>query len=487
LPGAERYLGESLKASGGDLRTAEEWIAIRRARGDPHARDLANEWRKKFPLSDFLREEAGRPDPAHLGADVNRVLNLASEYMRLALYRLALAVLSRDYPASPADESEPGSILPQNHPLVAYFRGYCREKLGQSGSGDYVQASRLSTVGVFPSTAEEGEVLAAAVRADAADATAHYLLGTLYFSRGRSDAAMDEWNRARKLNPRIPVLLASMGRALLQGKREPEQALATFREGVAADPANPALYVGMDQALSLLARPATERVAALEGYPHPASMPTGLLYELILNRAEAGDYAGATASFRHRFFSRQEGGTNVRQVWFEVRLQQTLALARDRGCDTALRAEEQIGSPGDGLEFTRDGLDAMVNSARTNYLLGGMEFSCGRVQAALARFRRAAKGLDPAQIVWARAAAQKLDGFQPDSWRQPLKTALAQAKANRETSAYTGWWVYTIGCLQSALDQAQEAEASFQEALLLPDQMLAHHLTRLARSGAIPK
>ena len=58
----------------------------------------------------------------------------------------------------------------------------------------------------------------------------------------------------------------------------------------------------MDQALSVLARPAHERVAALERYPELADMPSALVYELALNRAESGDYEGATALFRNRFF-----------------------------------------------------------------------------------------------------------------------------------------------------------------------------------------
>ena len=68
--------------------------------------------------------------------------------------------------------------------MIAYFRGYCRERLGESGASDYEIASKLPTSYVFPSTAEELAVLSAVVRKKPADATARYLLGTLYFSRG---------------------------------------------------------------------------------------------------------------------------------------------------------------------------------------------------------------------------------------------------------------------------------------------------------------
>src|SRR5438309_2177707 len=125
-----------------------------------------------------------------------------------------------------------------------------------------------------PSWAEDVEVLNAALQANLRDASAHYLLGTLYFSRGLTDQALDHWAQARKFNPQIPVLHASMGRALLHVKNDPETALAVFQEGMRSDPANVELYIGLEQALSFWARPARERVVALENYPDRANMPS---------------------------------------------------------------------------------------------------------------------------------------------------------------------------------------------------------------------
>lgn len=75
------------------------------------------------------------------------------------------------------------------------------------------------------------------------------------------------------LNPQIPVLHASLGRALLHEEDGPEKALSVFQEGLRADPANIELYTGMDQALSILRRPPQERVAAWNDIP---IMPTFL-------------------------------------------------------------------------------------------------------------------------------------------------------------------------------------------------------------------
>jgi tetratricopeptide (TPR) repeat protein len=477
---AELYLHESLLAAPNDLRTAEELAAVRRALREPAARDFAQEWLARFPQSYFLREQLSTPDLNHLADDAERVLNVAALYMRLGMYQAALEVLSREYPAAVPDEIEPGSLPPRLHPLVAYFRAYCMEKLGQPASAAYQDAGKRSTAYVFPSSVQELDVLQAALRENPEDGTAHYLLGTLYFSRGLTEEALAEWNAARKFSPALPVLHASMGRALLQVKNDPEGALAAFREGLNNDRNNLALYVGIDQTLSLLKRPARERVDALELYPDRANMPTRLIYELILNLAEAGDYEAATALFRNRFFAREEGGTNVRQVWIEVQLQRALGLAHSGRCGQALSAVEHLPSQVPDLPFTRDGLDRILGSARTNYLAGEVYGSCGEAGKAKSRFEAAAAQADPEQAVWAYRSARKLTGFDERQWHQRLESALGISLTR------TSWGFYNRGLINDALGHAADAEADLRQALLLPDSLLAHHLTRLARAQSSP-
>jgi len=487
LRGAERHLSGALQAAREDLRAQEELVAVREAAGESEeARAVAQEGLARFPLSYVFREELGRPDLAHLADDADRVLNIAAEYMRLGLYQTALDVLSRQYPPAVLDQTEPGALAPEDHPMVAYFRGYCREKLGQSGSDDYSTASKLSTAYVFPGTAEEFSVLRAALRAHPSDATAHYLLGTFYFSRGLTDPALNEWSEARKFGPDLPFLSASTGLALLHIKNEPEHALSAFRNGLRSDPTNIAIYLGIDQALSLLNRPASERVEALEKYPQLDAAPPALIFELILNLAEARDFERATHLFHDRFFPREEGGTNVRQVWIEVQLQRVLAFARERRCSEALSVVQHLGAEAPGLAFTRDGLEPILQSARTSYLLGSAYANCGRSAEAKAKFGLASAASAPDQIRWAWLAARKLPGFKQTLWQDRLQASLEQAANRSETSAYPSWWMYTAGVLAKEMGREQEANLRFRKALLLPDRMLAYHFTRLARSETTP-
>ncbi len=222
LKEAKDFLTKSLESAPHDLRAGEELAAVSRALGrTTDGEKIAREQLAPFPLSNFLQDELGKPNLLHLAADPYRVLGVAHEYARLGLYRRAVEVLSREYPSPDADQSEPGAVVPQKNPLIVYFRAYCREKLGESGTNDYSQASRLSTVTVFPNTIEDQRALKAAIRANEKDATAHYLLGTWYFAREKTEEAIGEWQKARELNPRIPVLEASLGLALLLSRSAP--------------------------------------------------------------------------------------------------------------------------------------------------------------------------------------------------------------------------------------------------------------------------
>jgi tetratricopeptide (TPR) repeat protein len=484
---AESYLQLAADAAPEDLRSAEELIAVLGVEGQKEkSQKLAQEWLARFPQSYFLLEQMGKPDLHHLGDDANRVLTIAAEYMRLGMYSQALAVLSRDYPEAVADESEPGQLPPDKHPLIGYYRGYCQERLGHSGAGDFNAAAKLSTDYVFPNRAEDLQVLTAALNSNAQDASAHYLLGTLYFSKGVTDQALAEWDQARKLNPQIRVLHASLGRALLHGKNDPEHALIVFQEGLHNDPQNLALYTGIDEALSILQHAPKERVAALERYPDLANMPTALVYELILNLAEAGEFEKAAALFHNRFFQREEGGTNVRQVWLEVQIQHALSMAQLGECSGAIKTVEDLAQPIPDLAFTRDGLEPFLQSARFSYLIGTVYESCKVPDKALNSFKQAVEKSSFGDAAWAWKASQQLPDFDPGSAKQKLQSTLDRVKKSDSSDSPGGWWFYNAGMLDASQGNTQQASKKFREALLSPDTLMTYHLTRLAMSGNNP-
>jgi tetratricopeptide (TPR) repeat protein len=474
------FLQAAVDAEPLDLLAQEQMEALTRALGDTAQADrLAHLGLAADPMSDFLKEEIATPDLRHLAADPYRVLRLATEYMQLGLYQKALAILERTYPAVPADQSEPGSVLPQNHLLVSYYVAYCKAKLGVDAHQNWRAASQLSPSLVFPSTETDGIVLEEALLENEKDATAHYLLGTLLFSKGLSQAGIAHWTEAKRLAPHLRVIDLDLGKAWLQLKGDPQRALASFREGVQNDPDNTEIYLGLDQAMSLTGVPAGERAAALSRYPladaPQSKMPTNLVYQLALTRAEAGQFELALSLFKDRFLPSEEGGITSGQVLFEIKLMQSEADARARQCP---RAEDFL---------TGDLAGARSNgSSQAYFRMAQVAHTCGNTQESEGLLEKAATGTGYANLPWAIKAKKALGTYDANQSAEMLQKALPAAGHLTEISNFSGLRWNTIGMTQAALHRDAEAKESFKNSLLLPDSFMSHHLSRAALAASYP-
>lgn len=444
------------------LRAGGMEVALLRHAGQKEgAKARLDHWLAQDPASSMLRYERvkqGAADEAlwsHLAADSERVLEIAIDYMDLALWSDALELLSRQYPKVDPATTEPGALLPQDYPLVAYYRGYCREKVGQSGRADFEQASKMSTRWVFPYRPATYPVLRKAVETNPKDAIARFFLGTLYQSGGEVERAISEWEAARAITRNIPVLHRNLAITYLLLKDSPERAVDIYREGMQADATNLEIYTGINQALSVLNRPAAERAAALERYPDKPGMPANLVYALALALAEDGRAAEAEKLFVGRFFPREEGGLDSRQVHLEVLLRKALTERR---------------SPGAVAD------EPLARNARFQYWAGEAESQAGNQTAARERWKRAVElGQRPDQMVFGYKAAQKLGNG--EGWRERLQNALDRM-GDPAGGGRPNW--YTRGLLEQALGRDAAAAASFRRSLLAPDRMLSHYYTRAA-------
>jgi tetratricopeptide (TPR) repeat protein len=379
----ERAVGEAPDA----VRAGAMAVALRRTLGQPdRARAALQALRAVDPTSSFLRYEAtklGAVDEAlwaHLAADPERILELAVDYMRFGLFENALDLLVREYPSGGEVVAEPGMPHPSAYPLVAYYRGYCRRQIGQDGAADYQAASAMPTTYVFPNRPESFTVLKDAVAVNPKDATAHFLLGSLALSGGMADAAMKSWEQARALNPAIPTLHRNIGYAWLASGAL-DKAIEAFRDGMKFDAANVGVYTGLELALSQSGRPAAERAQALLSFPDQKALPASLVYRLALALAEAGRFDDADEQFQGRFFPREEGGVNVRQVWLDVRARRARALADAKDCSRAMAMVNGLTTPVPSLAFTKDGLAPFLAQPKYRALVDGVRRACGAAVA----------------------------------------------------------------------------------------------------------
>ncbi len=489
-------LGKAFEASPGLTRAGGlEVVLLRRAGQEERARERLAFWMAEDPTSSTLRNEGvklGQPDEdlwRHLAADPQRVLEVAIDYMEVGAYDDALGLLAREYPRDGV-VAEPGAVLPQAHPEVAYYRSFCREKLGQDGRADREAASRMSTTYVFPQRPQTLPVLRRAIERNPEDATAHFLLGSLYLTGGMTDRAIAEWEETRRLDPRRPVLHRNLGLTLIHAGDDIERARGVLDEGLSVDPTNPQVYLGLDQALELLGRPAGERVAALQRFPRSTTLPPEIVFKLALALIEEGRFSEAERLFANRFFPREETGTNVRAVWIEVRLSRALALARAGRIAEAQAVAQSLGEPVPGLAFTRDGLGAFLGEPRVQLLLGRVHSRCGRPEAARQSWRRAAAAGDGFPFlgpVFAYRAARRLGPVEEAAWRKRFERAIDAVDTRLVVgTSYPGLLACVRGLLLQALGRDDEAAKEFRAALLLPDRRLSHLMAREAQPRARP-
>ena len=476
---ALRLLEAATAERPGMVRAGGMEVALLRGLGQTaQARQRLAWWLSRDPASTMLRHEemllGGSGDAlwAHLAADPERVIETAVDYMEIGAWDDAISLLSRRYPAVDARQADPGAVLPQDYPLVAYYRGYCREKLGQPDKQDFEEASRQSARYVFPNRASSLPVLRRAIESNPSDATAHYLSGELLLSGGRTDAALAEWETARGLNPNLPALHRNIARTLMAVKHDLGGAVAVYREGLDRDPENREVYTGLNTALSLLRRPAGERIDTLLRYPKPAQLSTPMLFDLALSFAEAGRVEEAEAIFRGRFFAREEGGVNERQVYLEVQLRRALSLAASGRKKDAEEVAGALGKEVPGLAFTREGIEPLLKSARSEYLLGRIAELCGNAQAAREYWQAAAAQRGPFAILAAK-------GLGAAEWR-----ARAEREAPGEIELggqeLQGRRLAGRGLLLHALGRDKDAAEALSEALLLPDRQFSHYIARTA-------
>jgi Flp pilus assembly protein TadD len=485
------HLRDLVRGAPDDSRIGALHTAVLRISGDTAvARRQAASSFTLDPVHTFLRVERaalGADDPAlwrHLGAEPERVLEVAGEYMRIGAFAQALDVLDREYPPVADPEREPGAVAPQDHVLVAYYRGYCRERLGRSGAADYLRASRLSTDYVFPNRPLTITVLRAALISNGSDSTARFLLGALYLSGGMVQEAIEEWEQVRRAGAPFRTLHRNLGYAWFFGLHRPDRAEAVLLEGVAVDPTNRDVYGGVDAVMSLLGRPASARVAILQRYPGLSGAPPTLVQTLALALAEGGRFAEAEDLFGNRFFPREEGSTDLQRAALEVKLHRARMLAARNDCEHALGALQQMRDARPLAGFTADGVRALLGAPRFEIATARIEQRCGTRAAArkrLARVQRRAPRGSPIEVADAYEAAALVGPVDPAAWRPELELAARRAAALTESGAgSSGLLTLARGRVLRALGREQQAIDEFRAVFLLPDRGLSHHLAREA-------
>jgi len=374
-------------------------IALLRKSGHrSEAAEQFQRWRVLAPDYLLLRHEGtllGTDDPAlwnYFAGDAERVLNVADEYLRLGAWDDTLNLLKHAYSSNNAQFMEPGAVMPENSPLVAYYRAFCEESLKTDPSSDLHLASGLPTRYVFPSRASSYPVLRFAVERNASDATAHALLGDLEAYSLRLDEAVADWEKAVGLNSQLEIPRQDLVKGLALLAKDKRAAKEVAKAPPAASPAPPK--------------------------PPPAAPPKAsgrsamaLADEAMVTAASGSPDRGA-AIFNDPAFAAEKQPPLVRRDYIEVQLQSILLLSTGGKCDAVEQQVFTLGNENSNLSFTLDGFGRFMEAAHFQYYLGVIEANCHREKDARKYWSKAAKMSNQAsspEFAYSFLAAARLD------------------------------------------------------------------------------
>jgi tetratricopeptide (TPR) repeat protein len=473
------------------LSGALEVTALRHLHRADEAGTRARHWQEIDPTNSLLRYERtllGDSDQTlwvHLGTDANRVLDIVDQYFAMGAYEDALGLMTHEYPSIDASLREPGAVLPVESPLVAYYRGYARDRTGGTPAADYAAAAKRSTQYVFPHRRTSYAVLEDALRANPQDATARFLAGSLYLSSGLTDSAIDAWQQARRIGPSIPTLHRNLGLALLYASGNYTEARAVLEEGLTADSTNVEVYLTLDGVLSAANASPAARVAALRRYP-PDRMPSALVFKLALALSESGDATAAEQLFHGRFFPREEGGTNVRSVYTQTRLISASLAAQSGGCSQALAILDALPREQKDLAFTAGGMADTLEPAAVALQVAAIDSTCGREAEARTQWTRVDRvlttGGSPIALGAGAEARRRLGRPLSAEERRRIEEALESVTRTLDSAGGSnpGFLEYIRALLLTALGRKDEALGSIGRVFVYPDRNMSHALARRA-------
>ncbi len=363
------------------------------------------------------------------------------------------------------------------YPMIRYALGYFLERSGDKKAAleQYALGSRGNPRYVFPHRIEEIDVLRTAVAASPSDGRALYYLGNALASKNRDVEALQAWRAAVRLDSSNPVLFRNLALALGRMEDSKEEAAKAYDRAIELAPDDPHLYTERDSLLKAMGL-TERRVQLLEGAPAAVRADSSVAQALAAAYVDEGRFEAASSLLLRSAITSGEGEFTALAVYRRA----CLGLARryqeegrhEPAAAEYLKATDYPANFGVGRSSTESHAEEYVRAAK-------------ELEAADQR--------DAAERLWRRAADEPLGSplqtsepwsenyyFKAVALEHVGRSDEARVLLNRlasladdrtfesEPSPPRGALRFVLAGLGlKALGRAEEARASFQQALRL--------------------
>jgi tetratricopeptide (TPR) repeat protein len=396
-------------------------------------------------------------------------LELALDYLGAGLREEAIALLQEGIQHSKAAEVSP--LV--HYALASWLAQEGHDKPAEEHRGI---AASLSPRYVLPYHWEMEAVLRDAVAANANDALAHSLLGTLRYSQGHHDEALAEWEAAARLGlSDFPVLFRNLGLGYREARHDLEAAEKWLRQAVAPAPDDLRPYLELNDVLRARKASPEDRLAVLDQAPFSVLRRGSMAAAQIDACLELGRWDRALQLLTTKTFHRWEGEFGMRRLWVGANLGRGAARF-DEG-DLA-GAREDFDNALSYPENLRIGRQARRLDAHAHWCAGVACEALGDAEAAKQHWEEAAAelphrhahlathhGVSMAELTVYRAVSLRKLGRGEEAETQ-LRELVASLRAHDEPNADAGHW-FSLGLALKALGESGEAEAALRRSLEL--------------------
>jgi tetratricopeptide (TPR) repeat protein len=257
--------------------------------------------------------------------DVQSYLELATQYLNLALYDEAIDVLTRLERA--------GSTFP----MVYYYLGYlCDRKGDKARAAHYNQlAATMPWEYCFPFRDEEVLVLEYAQQANPSDAKAGYFLGCLLYENDPA-RAIHEWEKSAAIDNSFSYTFRNLAWGYHRHAKDLPKAIAAMEKAIALSDQDARFFYEMDVLYQTACAPIEKRLQMLESHSATVKKRDDSLLRLALVYVHAGKYDEAIHIFDTNHFHYWEGISTATFIFMDAHILRGIRRLKEKRYDEAL-------------------------------------------------------------------------------------------------------------------------------------------------------
>ncbi len=408
-----------------------------------------------------------------MGNHVENHLEMAADYSDCGLDEEAVDIILRLMNSYKKSAS---------HPMLHYCLAYYLHNLGKPAEArrQLLRAGEMPPDYCFPFRLESIPVLSWASRENPRDARARYYLGNLLFDL-QPERAVAEWEESVRLDNTFATAHRNLAIGYSRLKNDLPRAIACLERAVANDPADPRLFLELDQIYDLADISPQRRLAVLTHNHSVVAKRDDALTREILLLVELEGYDRALELLEGHHFHVWEGGGQIHGVYVDARLlrgqRELLQGKHDRALEDFQAALEypenlEVGRP------TSGGRDAEVY-----YFIGMALEAGGELAAAGEAFKRSTEAVSgPSEsayyqgLSWRKLGEElragecfdRLIGFALENLEKAPAMdyfiKFGERESSRRRAAY---YRYLLGLGRRGRGEEAEAIAEFRKALEL--------------------